>query len=218
MIFRFFSNFEKKDVKKSKIEIDTRSIVLYLHKKGLSAKEIHNDIIQTLGPNIIKYSTVTKYLRNQSFPLKKITIENDQNFRDEEENQILVKNALKNFPFASVREIAKITQIPKSTVYNTLTIQLHYVLKHLRWVPHSLNSSQLSQRVSKSKELLQLLRQSKKNNYKFFYTGDESWFYLNTDYEQQWLPSGEILPNRMNKILNRKNTCSQFFGIPMASF
>ena len=98
-----------------------------------------------------------------------ISVLNDQNFRDGEENQILVKNALNNFLFASVREIAKITQIPKSTVYNILTIQLHYVLKHLRWVPHSLNSSQLSQRVSKSKELLQLLRQSQKNNYNFIF-------------------------------------------------
>ena len=51
----------------------------------------------------------------------KITSENDQNFLiEEKKNQILEKNALKNFLFASIREIFKITLIPKSTVYKIL--------------------------------------------------------------------------------------------------
>ena len=43
------------------MDIDLRSIVLYLDKKGLSPGDILNDINETLGPNKIKYSTITKY-------------------------------------------------------------------------------------------------------------------------------------------------------------
>ena len=121
-----------------------RSIVLYLKEQGLSAKDIYNDIVHTLGPDVIGYSTVTKYVRAESFFKNYIIIENDQNFSDAMENQILIKDALNKFPFASVREIAKITGIPKSTVYDVLIYQLQFVLKHLRWIPHSLNSSQKS--------------------------------------------------------------------------
>ena len=77
------------------------------------------------------------------------------------------------------------TYIPKSTVYRVLTEQLHYVNKHLNWIPYSLNSSQLIQRVNSSNDLLKLLMKYKKDNYNLFYTGDESWFYLNTYYNQQ---------------------------------
>ena len=49
------------------MEIDLRSIVLYLSEKEMSATAIHNDIIKTLGPNTISYKTVTKYLRATKF-------------------------------------------------------------------------------------------------------------------------------------------------------
>ena len=123
-----------------------------------------------------------------SFASKKERIENEEKIYSDEKNKVLIENALMSFPFSSVREIAKMTHIPKSTVFNVLTEQLHYENKRLKWVPHFLNSSQLSERVSSSKELLKLLKISRKDNYKFFYTGDESWFYLTTDYNQQWLP------------------------------
>jgi hypothetical protein len=40
-----------------------KSIVLYLRRKGWTAREIHNDLVATLGEEVITYSTVTKYLR-----------------------------------------------------------------------------------------------------------------------------------------------------------
>ena len=77
-------------------------------------------------------------------------------------------------------------------MYRILNEQLHYVSKHLRWVPHSLNSSQKVQRVTASNELLKPLRISKEDDYNFFYTGDESWFYLNNYYERKWVPHQDI--------------------------
>jgi hypothetical protein len=43
--------------------MDQGSICLYLNRKGLSAKAIHNELVQVFGPDAIAYSTVTKTLR-----------------------------------------------------------------------------------------------------------------------------------------------------------
>jgi hypothetical protein len=50
-----------------------RPIVAYPLLKGISAREIHGDIIATLGPDVVSYSSVTTtfarhdfFLQNQS--------------------------------------------------------------------------------------------------------------------------------------------------------
>jgi hypothetical protein len=47
--------------------MDLESITLYLNKKHLSAVAIHAEINSVLGEGTIGYSTVTRYLQNQSF-------------------------------------------------------------------------------------------------------------------------------------------------------
>ena len=109
------------------MEIDLRSIVLYLAQKGYSPNDIQKDINETFGPNKISYSTITKYLRLNRFSLIKSPLQKKAKFSNNEKNQILVKHSLKLFPFSSVPEIARMTHIPKSTVFDILTKQLHYV-------------------------------------------------------------------------------------------
>jgi hypothetical protein len=48
-----------------------RPIVAYLSLKGMSAREIHDDIVATLGPDAVSYSSVTRYLRDARFPSSK---------------------------------------------------------------------------------------------------------------------------------------------------
>jgi hypothetical protein len=45
--------------------------VASLSLKGMSAREIHNDIVTTLGPDAVSYSLVTRYLRQARFPPSK---------------------------------------------------------------------------------------------------------------------------------------------------
>ena len=66
-------------------------VVLYLHKKRLSARVIHNDIEATLGPNTIGYSTITEYIRLESFPSNNEGIENEKKILNDDQNQILVE-------------------------------------------------------------------------------------------------------------------------------
>jgi hypothetical protein len=49
--------------------LDQRSIVVFLHLKGFSAKvkDVHTELADVLGSDAIAYSTVTKYIRKMSF-------------------------------------------------------------------------------------------------------------------------------------------------------
>jgi hypothetical protein len=47
--------------------MDQRSSVLYLARKELSAITIHHDLVAALGPAVVSYSSVTRYLREAVF-------------------------------------------------------------------------------------------------------------------------------------------------------
>jgi hypothetical protein len=48
-----------------------RPKIAYLSLKGMSAGEIHDDIVATLGPDAVSYSSVTRHLREAPFPPSK---------------------------------------------------------------------------------------------------------------------------------------------------
>lgn len=203
------------------MEINLESIVLFLKKKGKSPSEITMDINETLGDDTIKYSTVTNYLRKQIYnPNGEQRKKKDVNpprfyLRD------IVLKTLKDFPFFSIRQISEHTSVPATTVYRILAIDLQYKVKHLKWIPHLLNSEQKAARVEISKSLLKSLKSAEKNNFRFFYTGDESWFYLTTDHTIQWLPPDEVPSFREKKTISSKKFMLTIFwnvnGFPIVN-
>jgi hypothetical protein len=49
-----------------------------------------------------------------------------------------ILDALQHYPFSSIQELARLTCIPITTVYRHLTQSLGFVLKHLRWILHTI--------------------------------------------------------------------------------
>jgi hypothetical protein len=68
-----------------------------------------------------------------------------------------------------------------------LTQSLRFVVKHFRWVPHTITPTQETERATLSIELLRQLRSIEHHDWQFIITLDESWLYLSTDHEQIWL-------------------------------
>ena len=60
----------------------------------------------------------------------------------EAEIDFLNKDVVDEEPFLSVRQIAKRTCIPKSTVFDRMTSKLVYISKHLKWIPYLLLDEQ----------------------------------------------------------------------------
>lgn len=180
----------------------------------MSAQDITRDINETFGKNVIAYSTVTSYLRQQTFSSGEQGTQKMEKEKPRYYYKDIILKRLKDFPFSSIRQIAEDCNISSSTVYRVLKNDLQYRVKHLRWIPHILNPSQKVNRVELSKSLQKTLKNAKRTNYKFFYTGDESWFYLSTDHAFQWLPPEETPAVRERKTIQSKKYMLTVFWNP----
>jgi hypothetical protein len=97
-----------------------RPIVAYLSLKGMSTREIHDDIVATLGPDAVLYSSVTRYLREARFPPSKPEPHPIDVQRDLDDSDQVILAALEDNPFASVR-LSRLAHLPSTTVYRCLT-------------------------------------------------------------------------------------------------
>jgi hypothetical protein len=96
--------------------MDQKSIVLYLDMKGMALNAIHKDPVRVLGENAIAYSMVTKYVRSARFPP-------NQNAPSAEPIPIetspvdqAILTTLTDCTSSSVRELSRLTRLPRSTV------------------------------------------------------------------------------------------------------
>jgi hypothetical protein len=101
----------------------------------------------------------------------------------------------------SICQIAAATKILRSIVLEHLN-KWGYTVRHLKWVPHHLTTAMIEQWIELSQELLVTLRLTKHHGWTHFLTGDESWFWLTIDCEQQWLPPGAESPTRLRKMIS----------------
>jgi hypothetical protein len=162
--------------------MDLESITLYFNKKHFSAAALHAEINSILGEGTIAYSTVTPYLRKQSFVNASHLApqEPDLGAADTIDNTIL--QALDEHTFASLRQIAKRTLIPMSTVRYRLVNMMAYKLKHYKWIPHRLSEAQKQTRVATSKHLLDLLGSVQHQGCKYLVTLDEACLYFSSQH------------------------------------
>jgi hypothetical protein len=206
--FKYFASYTalkieifKKTLIRKFSKMDQKSISFFLHRQGFSAVNIHKQLVDVLGTEASSYSTATYYIRQCQFPKEKVK-DQAEAVPDDFDCAILV--ALEDYSFSSVRELAKLTYLPVTTVYRRLTSSLGFVVKHLRWVPHVLNYNQISARITLSRKLLTALNSIKEQGWQYLLILDESWFYLSTDYNSIWLQDGELPPERERKMINSK--------------
>jgi hypothetical protein len=161
--------------------MDQKSIVLYLGLKGMTAVEIHADLIAMRKTEAVCYGSVGRYLRSRSFTA---SIDPGQ---CEQPDPVLTKSdkellaALEEHPFASIRQLAQVTHLTPSTVYCHLTGQLGYLVRQRRSVSHILSAADKYVRAQFSFRLLELLESQIRRSWHNIVILDESWFYLNAD-------------------------------------
>jgi hypothetical protein len=109
--------------------VDQRLIVVLVHRKGPSAKDVQTELVQVLGSDAIASSTAAKYMQND------VILQNEPEDEDRAEDQgfsITDNASLKAFemmPFASIHQVATMIFIPPTTVFRRLMKSLHFVLK-----------------------------------------------------------------------------------------
>jgi hypothetical protein len=91
-----------------------RPIVAYLSPKGMSAREIHGAIVATLGPDVVSYHSVTRYLRKARFPPLKPKPHPADVQRDLDHSNQAILASLEDSPSASVRQLSRLTHLPST--------------------------------------------------------------------------------------------------------
>jgi hypothetical protein len=181
--------------------LQEKSLVIYWHSKDHDAQKTHRKLVAHFGEGAPAYSTVTKWLRRLVcgddilVPVERKGKESDGlvNFK------ILI--ALTAFPFHSVRTLASSLKIPPSTIYDHLR-RANFTVKHLRWVPHTLDDCAQWSRVEMANLMLKMIVEARHDSWRCFLTGDESWLFYSIDHEQLWLPQGERAPTRARSIIS----------------
>jgi hypothetical protein len=136
------------------------------------------------------------FLRNQSHI--------QPTFKDLDDSGQAILAALEHRPFASVRQLSRLTHLASTTVYRRLTESLGFVARHLRWLSHALSDAQKDERAHRSLRLLRMPEVQRDRAWHDIVTLDESRFYLSTDYEFVWLPRDEKFPKEKDTQFNRK--------------
>jgi hypothetical protein len=137
--------------------MDQKSIVLYLHMKGIALDAIHEDLVRVLGENAIAYSTVTTDVRRARFPPKQDAPSAEPMPVETSPVDQAILRALADYPFSSVRELSRVTSLPRSIVHRHLTQSLHFKIQHLRCISHFLDPGQKQTRVNLARMLFHVL-------------------------------------------------------------
>jgi hypothetical protein len=176
--------------------MDFNSILLYLKAKDMNAREIHNDLGAMLGMKVHSHSIVTRELHEAQLDQFSETAVDFTEDAEVDEIDEAILSAFEVQPFGSVRDIAPLTRIARSTVHGHFIHLLGSEVRHLRWIPHVLMEQQKRIRVSNSEQCLTMLQKQQGSSWQDGMTLDESRFHLHTDHEQIWLAPGEIPPDR----------------------
>jgi hypothetical protein len=124
--------------------MDQKAIVLYLRMKGMALDAIHDDLVRTIGKDVVAHSTVTKYTCSAQFSGRKETSppEAPDVERSPVGDAILTALAEFPFPFSSGRKFSRRICLPRSVVHRHLTQSIRFTVRYLRWVPHFLTAEQ----------------------------------------------------------------------------
>jgi hypothetical protein len=152
----------------------------------------------------VSYGSVTRHLREARFPPSKPEPHSAGVQRDLDDSDQAILVALEDSPFASVRQLSRLTHLPSTTVYCRLTQSLGFVAHHLRWVPHALSDAQKGERINMPRRLLRMLEVQRDPAWHDIIILDELWFYLSTDYEFAWLPRDKKFLKENDTQFNRK--------------
>jgi hypothetical protein len=155
--------------------MNQRLIVVFLHVKGLSAKDVHTELRQVFGSDdhLIVYSTVTKYIRND------IILQNELEAEDRAKDQYFsipdkaILEAFETMPFASICQIAKMIFIPLTTVFRCLT-KYSCGPEPIVLAPHWLSDLRKQTQAIMPKELPKLLEPMRHHSWKYIVMLDEA--------------------------------------------
>jgi hypothetical protein len=111
---------------------------------------IYEDLVATLGAEAISYPSIMRSLWEAKFATSNPEVTLSEPIREHDDYDQPILLAVDEQPFGSIRQLARFTHLPRTTVDWCLTRLLGFQVRHLQWVPHRLSDAQKSNRVELS--------------------------------------------------------------------
>jgi len=168
---------------------ENRAVIRYLHKKGMTPKEIHDDMLSTLGTSAPSYATVKKWVAE--FKRGRETLDDDpRSGRPRTSTTDEMVEKVHDMVMAdrriTTRTIAEAMQVSHERIQHILTEILGMNKVSSRWVPKLLTNEQKHQRVKLSKQNLDLFEDDPDMFAARFVTMDETWVHhFEPEYKRQ---------------------------------
>ena len=177
-------------------------------------QQLHEAFKEQYPDCAISYSTLTRELRKESWSETARSGVEKRGRPVDEGLSASIKALLSKEPKLNARQIAERLHRPVSSVKYHLTHVLDYRFMKTRWIPHTLTDRQRDARVQDARALLDTLEDAEKNNFNFFVTGDESWFFYESPNKGLWMPSGSrASQSQKSTHYAQKNNDNRFGGI-----
>ncbi|CAK1592430.1 unnamed protein product [Parnassius mnemosyne] len=168
---------------------EIRAVIKYLCLKKMSSKDIHSDLVETLGDSAPPYSTVARWAKE--FKLGRTSTEDKHregrpSTSLTEDNVKKVEDVVLADRRVTIRHVAEVTGISYGSVQRILANELHMKKVSARWVPRMLTDEQKKNRVDISRVNLEKYQADQENFLFRFVTMDETWIqHFNPETKQQ---------------------------------
>jgi hypothetical protein len=113
----------------------------------LAAVAIHDDLVATLCMEAISYPSLMYHLQEAILATSNPETAFSQLNTEPDDYDEAILLALNEQSFASIRQLARITHLPRTAVYRRLTQLLEFHVRLLRWVIHRRLDTQQSNRI-----------------------------------------------------------------------
>ena len=158
--------------------MEIRAVIKYMHLKGLSPIEIHDDMVQTLGEDAPSYFTVENWYANFRHRIHSTEVEACPGRLSEVvtiRNVDAVLDSVMLDHRLTTRQLATVHSISKTSVERILHEHLNMNKVSERWVPQMLMTDQKRCRAQEYRELLGEFSKNKEDFLAHIVTQDRIW-------------------------------------------
>lgn len=183
--------------------VSNRSVIRYLGLKGLTPKEVHEDMVATVGSEAPSYSTVKKW--SAEFKRGRESLEDDHRSgrpvtATTEESIEKIHQMILADRRVTERQIAFELTISQERVHNIIRDELGMSKVSARWVPKLLTPDHKRTRLLTSRDNLALFEQNPDGFLQRFVTMDETWVHHyqpeSKEQSKQWKRPGSPTPRK----------------------
>lgn len=195
--------------------IEYRAVIKYLLKKHISAKEIHDDMVNTLGECAPSYATICRWVNE--FKRGRTSVEDDpRSGRPKTVTTPDIVDKVHDIVLKDRRlKLSEIVKISKERVHFILTNELGMHKLSARWVPRLLSAENKRIRHLCSQAGLDRFNQNRTDFLRRFITMDETWVHYYTpetkEQSKQWTHRGSPPPRKAKVVASAGKVMASIF-------